>query len=557
MGVSTADFAATVPWNGVLNKPDFFPSSLSELDQSGASNGQFIRWNGVTKKWEAVTVAPSSTDWGDIDGTLSDQLDLQGALNAKAIAGPVGSSGLTMATSRLLGRTTASPGAVEEITVGAGLSLSAGALTATAGSFRINVKNFGAVGDGATNDTAAINAAIATMTNYSTLYFPAGKYLVTLGGITAFTSLSNITILGDGWSSQLYSTATAPASGFLVIAASCDNVTIRDFALLGSATSRVSGGHGLIVYSNHTRVSGLFISGTSDFGMYIGSGGALYAREIRVDNCLSDHTQGDGFHFGPVTDSGLYNCTSYYANDDGVGLGDDGGIGFPPIRIEIVGFQSYHANSGTNGAGIRIFDGGTDIHVIGGSIYQSCEAGLTCGRFFTTTAYNTRIKVDGLKVFQCNQNTGMYGQMNFQFCNQLSVTGCWSEAPVTGGCYAFLDCNDVSVIGNTAKDAALRAFVTDDGTTSNVATPWSNWTFSNNVCLGTPTNESYYFVPHSTKRISNLLLNGNTETGQSAANYIATNYLSGTCKIVNNTSLGGKAIVNGGTGSIPTTVNNN
>jgi hypothetical protein len=50
-----------------------------------------------------------------------------------AADGAVTASGLTMATARLLGRTTASTGAVEEITVGAGLSLSAGALTATGG----------------------------------------------------------------------------------------------------------------------------------------------------------------------------------------------------------------------------------------------------------------------------------------------------------------------------------------------------------------------------------------------------------------------------------------
>lgn len=45
-----------------------------------------------------------------------------------AASGAVGSSGITMSTARLLGRTTAATGAVEEITVGAGLSLSGGAL---------------------------------------------------------------------------------------------------------------------------------------------------------------------------------------------------------------------------------------------------------------------------------------------------------------------------------------------------------------------------------------------------------------------------------------------
>lgn len=48
-------------------------------------------------------------------------------------AGAVTSSGLTMATARLLGRSTAGTGAVEEITVGSGLSLSAGTLSASGG----------------------------------------------------------------------------------------------------------------------------------------------------------------------------------------------------------------------------------------------------------------------------------------------------------------------------------------------------------------------------------------------------------------------------------------
>jgi len=47
-------------------------------------------------------------------------------------AGAVTSSGLTMATSRLLGRTTASSGAIEEITASTGLTLSGGALSVDA-----------------------------------------------------------------------------------------------------------------------------------------------------------------------------------------------------------------------------------------------------------------------------------------------------------------------------------------------------------------------------------------------------------------------------------------
>jgi hypothetical protein len=50
-----------------------------------------------------------------------------------AATGPVGSSGVTMNTSRLLGRTTGSSGAVEEITVGTGLTLAGGSLAVSSG----------------------------------------------------------------------------------------------------------------------------------------------------------------------------------------------------------------------------------------------------------------------------------------------------------------------------------------------------------------------------------------------------------------------------------------
>lgn len=51
-----------------------------------------------------------------------------------AASGSITASGYTQNTARLLGRTTGSAGAIEEITVGSGLSLAAGALTATGGS---------------------------------------------------------------------------------------------------------------------------------------------------------------------------------------------------------------------------------------------------------------------------------------------------------------------------------------------------------------------------------------------------------------------------------------
>lgn len=82
-----------------------------------------------------------------------------------ATTGAVTASGLTMATSRLLGRTTAGSGAIEEITVGTGLSLTGGTLTAPVSSFNgllLNVQVFTSSGTytRTTNVTRAVVIAV-------------------------------------------------------------------------------------------------------------------------------------------------------------------------------------------------------------------------------------------------------------------------------------------------------------------------------------------------------------------------------------------------------------
>lgn len=96
--------------------------------------------------------------------------------------GAITTSGLTMATARLLGRSTASTGAVEEIIVGSGLSLSGGTLTATGGSgdltvgttvinsgtnTRVLYDNSGVLGEYAISGTGSV-----VMTNSPTLVTP-------------------------------------------------------------------------------------------------------------------------------------------------------------------------------------------------------------------------------------------------------------------------------------------------------------------------------------------------------------------------------------------------
>jgi hypothetical protein len=59
----------------------------------------------------------------------------------------------------------------------------------------VSVKDFGAAGDGSTDDSAAVQAAINTMTAGGTLVFPFGTYKINTSILVPY---SNITILGNG-----------------------------------------------------------------------------------------------------------------------------------------------------------------------------------------------------------------------------------------------------------------------------------------------------------------------------------------------------------------------
>jgi hypothetical protein len=78
--------------------------------------------------------APATSGSDILKGSGSGGFSSASAGTDYVAPGAITSSGLTMATARLLGRSTASTGAPEEISIGSGLSLSAGSLSATGSS---------------------------------------------------------------------------------------------------------------------------------------------------------------------------------------------------------------------------------------------------------------------------------------------------------------------------------------------------------------------------------------------------------------------------------------
>jgi hypothetical protein len=203
----------------------------------------------VTANGFAGTVAnPSTLPAITLSTTVSGLLKGDGTAISAATAGTdyvapgaITTSGLTMATSRLLGRTSALTGAVEQITVGTGLSLSGGSLTNSAPDQTVSLTGAGGTTISGTYPNFTITSLAGTVTSVSGTGSVNGITLTgtvtSSGSLTLGGTLSNVSLtsqvtgtlpIANGGTGA---TSAGAARGNLGAAASGANTDITSIAL--------------------------------------------------------------------------------------------------------------------------------------------------------------------------------------------------------------------------------------------------------------------------------------------------------------------------------------
>jgi len=567
MATTTADFAAVVPWAGVRNRPTAFPTRLELIEQGDATDLQFVQWSQTLKQWVPVTVAPGSATWGSIAGTLSSQTDLQNALDLKADISSLAAVAFSGAYADLTGAPSSLPpsGAAGGDLGGTYPNPTLG-LVGTAGKYQrvttdskgrviagyddvVNVDDYGADPTGVANSTTAINNAIAALTSYSTLYLP-GKYLVTPGSIGYIAGMDGITVMGDGWKSQLYSTTTGAPGNFLEIDGSCQFVKIVNLAIVGAATVRGSG-VGLRLYSSDSQVSGCYFKGCSDFAIHVAGngGGTAYSERVSVYGNHFDAPLGDGIHLGAVKDGLVYGNLLVNTGDDSIALVADD-TAYPPLRCTVIGNHIYNAGA----RGITVLEA-QDFLVADNHVYTSVLAGIEVNRFNSTSAYNTRGKVSGNKVYNSATTLGPIGAIGLYWVSQVECSDNYVDTPATGSGIAYLDVLNVTIKGNTIKGAPAYGIRNTNFGIAHVATTQGPLCIKDNVILSCTTNDGIQVTIDSGVTLYNLMVDGNEGYSIGSGTFITYDRIN-TGRIVNNTSFG-SAITAGGTITAVTTANNN
>jgi hypothetical protein len=130
-----------------------------------------------------------------------------------------------------------------------------GAGNQTGGVSNFNVVDFGATGDGATNDTVAIQAAFDALVvcGGGTLYFPKGDYSVT--GTLDFTGGEKFQVVGAGVSASRITCSHATRGIDIRYSEVKGNITFRNISVRGNQ----SGPANLIDIGQVARLAGTWL----------------------------------------------------------------------------------------------------------------------------------------------------------------------------------------------------------------------------------------------------------------------------------------------------------
>lgn len=347
----------------------------------------------------------------------------------------------------------------------------------------VSVKDFGAVGDGVTDDTDAIQNAL-NASNY--VYVPDGTYLVSNVQLKHEKSF----VFGSGTLSQLYTEpAPSPSTGYLLwpngsIEVSIISVSADVKEVYIDGLSFDASGYGTD-WVNTTSIAYPIVVGVRT----LTSNSENFVEKVSVTNCVFNEFFGRG-----ITATGqvyicankFYNCTGYWPYSISGGGYDGSGDGIyitnayktTPIYGGLVSSNLIYTNKNGRAGIVCEFEVG-EVTITGNQIGDKYERGI-----HLESNSNSKCYISSNKIYAQNGILASYSSIH-AVSNEFYVAGTTGKLyeNLTGAFTFIGSCTDSFIENNLALGTSLKdaqVFYCETGLKDCVVT---NNTFSGRVVL--------------------------------------------------------------------------
>jgi parallel beta-helix repeat protein len=277
----------------------------------------------------------------------------------------------------------------------------------------VNVVDFGAKGDGSTDDTTALVDAVAALQPGATLYFPPGDYLVERLYVA---NLSGFRVLGAG------ATLTGSDSTKTIVRlSSCSFFEVRGLNVHhAAATTRNSTGYGFNLSGcTDYALTNNVVYGTAAAGI-LSSGGN---RGTVTGNTVRDNLADGIHHTGGSQNISIVGNHTDNTGDDGIAVVSYQADGVVCSNITITG--NTVARSKTRGITVV---GGKSVTITGNNILSTRSAGLYIAQENSWNSYGvSSVVATGNSIKDANTYLSPTAQMA-----SIHIAGTSSAYPVEG-----------------------------------------------------------------------------------------------------------------------------
>ncbi|SEO63785.1 right-handed parallel beta-helix repeat-containing protein [Paenibacillus sp. OV219] len=274
-----------------------------------------------------------------------------------------------------------------------------------------NVKGYGAVGNGVTDDTAAIQACLNAT---KVAYFPPGTYVMSTVTVPAYS-----TVYGDGRGSVILKPKTGMTGNMFSVNGGYS--TFKDFQILGNDNPNVTAIGDVdpartAVYHS-IQCMNLII-------WHVGNAIKLTGRgeDYLFEKLYTFSNSGYGVYMENISDSAMINCQIGGSGACGVRLFNGGSFRFVGIKFLMNGTDM------TGKAGVEVYNT-LSVTFTGCEIQQNVYDGMLLRTVHGVCIAGTLFDSNNQKDI-----VGLYGQLNLQDCENAHVTGV-----MTGGRFENFD----------------------------------------------------------------------------------------------------------------------